>query len=388
MPHREPSTFFSSALRRTFAPVRDRAVASLPLVLSTAALLLWATGCSNEPAPRDTHAPIGNTGEISDFFYQMLLYLDGVILAIVAAVWVWALVKFKKRDGDDTLPEQNHGNLKLEVLWTAIPTLIVVAITVPMLAGVFKLAAKPDVNQPLVEVDVTGKQWWWEFDYKNGTAQGLQAANELHVPADTQVTLNMTAADVMHAWWIPRLGGKRDATPGRNYPMHFTAKQPGVYDGQCAELCGASHALMGTKLFVHPKMGEIDVEYPPGSGKKVHLESYDSWAKAQLKPAATPSAEVEKGLKVFKERTCPTCHIIQGLEGTDVATRAATSGPNLTHVGSRLAIAGNTLVNNAENLDKWIAKPSAIKPGSKMPDGLVSNAEDRKALVAFLQSLK
>lgn len=354
------------------------ALVALPLLIGLLA------GCSSEPAPRDTHSPVGDAGEISDFFYYMLLYLDAAIMAVVFAVWAYALVKFKRQAGDDTLPPQSHGNMKLEVVWTAIPTLIVVAITLPMLVGVFKLSKRHDPNQPVIEVDVTGKQWWWEFDYKNGTAAGLQSANELHLPADTAVTLHMTSADVIHAWWIPRLSGKRDATPGRNYPLNFVAKTPGIYDGQCAELCGPSHALMGTKLFVHPVAKEIEVDY---KGQKVVLESYDTWVHNQLKPAIAPTAEVEKGLKLFKERTCPSCHLINGLEGTDVAARSATSGPNLTHVGSRLTIAANTLTNTPDHIAQWVSKPSAVKPGSRMPDGLVT-PEDAKAIAAFLSSLK
>lgn len=358
-------------------------------VLALSALALAAqglAGCSSELAPRNTHAPISGEGDISSFFYQLLLYLDIAIMVVVAAIWAYALVKFKRREGDDTLPPQNHGNMKLEVIWTAIPTLIVVGTTIPMLAGVFTLAKRPDANTRVIEVDVTGKQWWWEFDYKNDSAAGLHTANELHVPVNTAVQLNMTSADVIHAWWIPRLAGKRDATPGRNYPLYVTPREVGVFDGQCAELCGASHALMGTKLIVHALDKDTEVEYPQGSGKKVKIESYNSWVKANLADAAKPaSAEIEKGAKLFSEKTCATCHIVQGQ--FDTAIRAATSGPNLSHVGSRLTIAAATLPNSVENLQKWIGKPSAVKPGSKMPD-LGLTPDEAKAIATYLYSLK
>lgn len=358
-------------------------------VLALSALALAAQGlggCSSELAPRNTHAPISGEGDISTFFYQLLLYLDIAIMVIVAAIWAYALVKFKRREGDDSLPPQNHGNMKLEVIWTAIPTLIVIGTTVPMLAGVFTLAKRPDANSRVIEVDVTGKQWWWEFDYKNDTAAGLHTANELHVLVNTTVQLNMTSADVIHAWWVPRLAGKRDATPGRNYPLYVTPREIGVFDGQCAELCGASHALMGTKLIVHALDKETEVEYPQGSGKKVKIESYNSWVKANLADAAKPaSAEIEKGAKLFSEKTCATCHIVKGQ--FDTAIRAATSGPNLSHVGSRMTIAAATLPNSVENLQKWIGKPSAIKPGSKMPD-LGLTPDEAKAIATYLYSLK
>lgn len=375
----------SSPARGQFASKAGARLAFLrPLaVLGLIAVAQGLAGCSGELSPRDTHTPISSNGDMSSFFYQMLLYLDIAIMAVVAAIWAYALVKFKRKEGDDTLPPQNHGNMKLEVIWTAIPTLIVVGTTVPMLAGVFQMAKRPDANQRIIEVDVTGKQWWWEFDYKNDTAAGLQTANELHVPVNTAIVLNMTSADVIHAWWIPRLAGKRDATPGRNYPMYVTPREVGIFDGQCAELCGASHALMGTKLIVHPLAKDAEVDY---QGKKVAIESYETWVKHNQSDAAKPaSADLEKGAKLFSERTCSTCHIVKGQ--FDTAIRAATSGPNLSHVGSRMNIAANTLVNSPENLAKWIAKPSAIKPGSKMPD-LNLTPDEAKAIATYLYSLK
>ncbi|MBM4343293.1 MAG: cytochrome c oxidase subunit II [Deltaproteobacteria bacterium] len=353
-------------------------------------LLAWIAvaalcGCSNEPAPRDTHNAISESGDISSFFYQMLLWLDVAIGAIVIAAWGYALVRFKRATGDDTLPAQNHGDAKLELIWTAIPTVIVIAITVPMLVGVFRLAKRPDQNQQTIEIDVTGKQWWWEFQYKSGTANGLHTANEVHVQAGTAVVMNMTSSDVIHAWWVPRLTGKRDATPGRSYPLYFSAREPGIYDGQCAELCGASHALMGTKLFVHPPAKEVEVEY---NGAKVKLDSYETWVKEQLAPAAAPAgADMERGAKLFKDKTCPTCHIVKGLEGAESASPSMTTGPNLTHVGSRMTIAANTLPNTADNLAKWILDPQAVKPGAKMTK-IAMTPDEAKAIAAFLTSLK
>lgn len=358
----------------------------LPMV----GLLAWiavaaVAGCSNEPAPRDTHNTISESGDISSFFYQLLLWLDVVIGVAVVAVWAWALVRFKRAAGDDTLPVQNHGDAKMEMIWTAIPTVIVIAITVPMLVGVFRLAKRPDQNQQIIEIDVTGKQWWWEFQYKSGTANGLHTANEVHVQANTAVVMNMTSSDVIHAWWVPRLTGKRDATPGRSYPLYFTAREPGIYDGQCAELCGASHALMGTKLFVHPPAKEVEVEY---AGKKVTLDSYETWVKGQLAPAAAPTGpELERGAKLFKDKTCPTCHLVKGLEGAESASPSMTTGPNLTHVGSRMTIGANTLPNTPDNVAKWILDPQAIKPGAKMTK-IAMSPDEAKAIAAFLTSLK
>lgn len=356
-------------------------------LLSLLVLIVIAAiaGCTDEPAPRNTLNPISDSGDISAFFYNMLLYLDGAIMLAVAGVWGVALVKFKRKAGDDVHPVQHYGDPKLELIWTAIPTLIVIVITIPMLVGVFRLSKRPDQNQQVIEIDVTGKQWWWEFNYKGGVANGLHTANEVHIQVDTAVVMNMTASDVIHAWWIPRLTGKRDANPGRSYPLYYTAREPGIYDGQCAELCGASHAVMGTKLFVHPPAKEVEVEY---KGKKVKLESYEEWVRGQLQPAVAPATPaLEKGAKLFKDKTCTTCHMVKGLEGAESAGMSVTTGPNLTHVGSRLTIAANTLDNTPENLAKWITDPQAIKPGAKMTK-IAMTPDEAQAIAAFLTSLK
>jgi cytochrome c oxidase subunit 2 len=332
---------------------------------------------------------VGDSAEISQWFYNMFLGLDAIILAIVLLGWFVALLKFRKKDGDETLPEQSHGDMRLEVLWTVIPTFVVVAITIPTLGGIFKLAEKPDANEKVVQVEVTGKQWWWEFDYKQGEGAGIHTANELHVPVGTRIWLDMTSADVIHAWWIPRIGGKRDATPGRSYPMYFTAKQVGIFDGQCAELCGASHALMGTKLVVHPVAKEETFAYiaPNGDKQDVVIESYADWVKKEQAIAAKPAAgtEEEAGQKLFQDKGCPACHLVSGF--AESAARSRTSGPNLSHVGSRMWIAANTLPNTTENLTKWIENPQAVKPEALMTKFEFKPGEAQK-IAKYLISLK
>lgn len=335
------------------------------------ALGLGLLAACNEAHPRNTLQPIADTGDVSAWFYHMLLALDAFILLIVVAVMVAALVKFRKKPGDDdSLPEQSFGNIKLEVAWTVLPTLIVVGITIPTLGGIFKLSERPDTNQRTIFVEVTGKQWWWEFDYKD---EGINTANELHVEVGTQVVLTMTSADVIHAWWVPRIGGKRDATPGRSYPMYFRAREVGTFDGQCAELCGASHALMGTRIIVHPRAGE---------------DSYAHWVDDMKEAARKPTTpEEEAGLKVFMTKGCVACHSIQGVADLAPGARSRTSGPNLTHVGSRTRIAASTLPNDVPNLAKWIKDPQKIKPGALMTNlGLTD--QEATSVATYLFSLK
>ena len=333
-------------------------------------LAALAAACS-ESHPRNTLDSVADSGRISAWFYSLYFWLDVAIFIVVASIFVLALLKFRQKDGDTSLPEQNFGNMKLEVAWTILPTLIVVGLTVPTLAGIFKLAKRPDANQPIVEIEVTGKQWWWEFDYKK---EGINTANEVHVPVNTQVIMHMTSADVIHSWWIPRLGGKRDATPGRTQPFYFKADKLGIYEGQCAELCGASHALMGTRIIVQSQA------------------EYDAWVAAVKAPSKKPTTpQQEAGKKVFLGKGCVACHSIApdeaGEKVSELAARQLTSGPNLSHVGLRAKIAGNTLENKPEEIKKWVLNPQAVKPGATMTN-LHLTEQEAADVAAYLISLK
>jgi cytochrome c oxidase subunit II len=340
-------------------------------------LLVLLVACAEHP--RDTLNPAGDSAEVSAWFFWLYLILDAVIFAIVGFVFIAAIVKFRRAPGDDTLPPQDHGNMKLELMWTVIPTIIVVVLGIITVGGVFQLDRPPPREQERVEIDLIGKQWWWEYDY---TQHGFTTANEMHVEEGTVVVLNMTSADVIHAWWVPRVSGKRDATPGRTYPMHFTPKllkdigedptKVKQFVGQCAELCGASHAHMGLKLFVHPKTGP---------------NNYDNWvAKQKLSAAAAKTAIQEKGKKLFSEKGCVACHNIKG--HFDLAgRRTRTTGPDLTHVGGRTTIAANTLPNDVANLAKWIKNPQAVKEAATMTN-LGLNDEESTAIAEYLFNLK
>jgi len=212
-------------------------------------------------------------------------------------------------------------------------------------------------------VDVIGHQWWWEFRYQE---LGLVTANELHVPLGRAVQLSITSADVIHSFWIPGLGGKRDAIPGHVTRIAFRPDQVGEYTGQCAEFCGASHANMRLRVVV-----ESDSEF-------------GRWATVQLEgPAApAPGTAAERGKAVFARSACIGCHTIRGVSPGVI-------GPNLTHVGSRTTIASGLFPNDSAHLARWIGDAPSLKPGSLMTrmQPPLTDA-DVAALVAYLQSLQ
>jgi cytochrome c oxidase subunit 2 len=201
-----------------------------------------------------------------DTLYKITLYVAIVIFLIVEGTLIWSLVKYRARRGG---PEaaQIHGNTPLEVGWTLAAALILVVLTVvtflylddienPPPSGPNGLRASqvrfasidqpdpPESGGPILRIQVNGQQYLWRYDYAGGDQ--LFSYHEMVVPTDTTVVLEVSATDVIHSWWIPELGGKVDAVPGHVNETWFKvpAGKEGVYQGQCAELCGANHADM------------------------------------------------------------------------------------------------------------------------------------------------
>lgn len=364
-----------SHLKTAIARLRPAGIARLLRVcglLLPLALTLLLSACGGVNA-RDTLNPAGDAAAISAWFFWLYMIVDVVIFIIVGGGFVYAIARFRKKPGDDDTPNlELHGNAKLELIWTIIPTLVILVLTTITIAGVFEISADPSKEQNLLEIDVIGKQWWWEYDYKQ---HGFSTANEMHVEEEQRVLLNLTSADVMHAFWVPRISGKRDATPGRTYPLSFKAYavngEVTEFLGQCAELCGASHARMGIKLFVHPKTGE---------------NSFANWIKTQQAQAREPVSPLEEqGKQVFKTKGCVACHSISGV--AELAQRSRTTGPDLTHVGSRTSIVANSLPNSVENLAKWVKDPQSIKEAALMSN-LGLTLEESNAVATYLFSLK
>ncbi len=289
----------------------------------------------------------------------------GIFFA-VAIPLVYTLYRFRAKDGDDTPPKQLHGNVALEFLWTVIPVVLLIFIAVPTWKYIFKHEGRP-VRADAVKVHVIGHQWWWEFQYPDF---GIKTAFELHLPENTPVELTVTSADVSHSFWIPKFGGKTSAINGNINRLAFTtpvAVQPEVpggdyYQGQCAELCGSSHALMRHVGVVHTK------------------EGFDRWVKSHNTPPKVETASQREGEQVFAR--CVACHVIEGTASASIPGDKI--GPNLSNFGSRSHLAGGTRRNTDENLAAWIRNPAEIKPGSLMP-ALGLTEQEIKSVSAYLR---
>jgi cytochrome c oxidase subunit 2 len=318
------------------------------------ALLLAAC---RQDYPYNSLNPAGPVADKQDELFTLVFWIAVGVFVLVEGLLVVALVRFRRRSADDT-PKQVHGNTRLEMIWTVLPALLLAGVAVPTVGTIFDLAERPAGE--VVEVNVTGHQWWWEIEYPQ---HGVVTANEIHVPTDRPVVVSMTSEDVIHSFWVPRLAGKQDLVPGRTSTLNFAAPKPGTYLGECAEFCGLSHVLM---LF------RVVAESPA---------DFDAWVDRQLQGAAAPPAEVEQ----LVTATCMSCHDIRGLESA-VPTKTAPA-PDLTHVGGRQTIAGGILDMSDEDLARWLRNPPAVKPGSKMPSYNLTD-DQIEALVAYLRSLE
>jgi cytochrome c oxidase subunit II len=216
-----------------------------------------------------------------------------------------------------------------------------------------------------LRIAVVGEQWWWRVRYTAPDGRRIESANEIRIPVGRPVTLELSASDVIHSLWIPKLAGKLDMIPGRTTYLRIVANTPGISRGQCAEYCGGAHALMS--LFV-VAMGENE---------------FDSWLIAESAPARTSDAsEVMAGARVFQQSGCAACHAVRGTGATGQI------GPDLTHVGSRISLGAATLPNDADAMARWIRDNQHLKPENKMPPYRIFLESELTSLAAYLASLK
>jgi cytochrome c oxidase subunit II len=319
-------------------------------------LSLLAAGCSETPQTAfNARSDYANEG--LNLF--ILTIWQGVIIGgVVEVVLVLTAIRYRRRAGD-RLPPQIHGSTIIEILWTTGPVLVVGLIlffTLPVIFSTQAPAPPASMN-----VDVIGHQFWWEFQYPDAQ---VVTANELHLPVGQTANLVLQSDDVIHSFWIPALGGKRDAFPGHTNYIWMTPNSTGEFPGQCYQLCGYSHGNMRERAIIQS------------------ASDFQNWLNSQRAPAAQPTdPTAAEGGQLFQTRGCAACHTINGTPAQGKV------GPNLTHLASRGVIAGSILQNTTQDLRTWLKDPPGVKPGSVMPN-LGLNDHELDVLVAYLQSLK
>jgi cytochrome c oxidase subunit 2 len=369
-----------------------RYAGALPLLCVLLALAL--AGCSRDQYPQTALLPLSDFARIGDDVQDITFYWALGVFILVEGALLYAVFRFRGKP-DDPEPSQIHGNTTIEIIWTLIPALILAAIAVPTVKGIFETNSTPP---NAMKIEVIGHQWWWEFRYPDA---GVTTANEMYIPQGRTVEIINNSADVIHSFWPPRFAGKRDVFPGRETRLWWKADSTGLFPGQCAEYCGIQHARMAFHIrsvtpaefeqwIAHmktlgPKAPAAPAAAPAGdslktasAGAKVQSPGGDSAEGGQ----ASAGPEYAQGEKLFMTKGCMGCHSLQAVQAPK-----GLIGPNLANVGARSHIAAGWLRNTDENLERWIREPQAVKKGVLMPN-LGVTVEESRALRAYLRAHK
>jgi len=343
-------------MKRFVSPARVRTV----LLLLAVMMLATSCGWSLWDNPMTTVRPRSDFGRWIDEIFMLISWTTLVIFIAVEGGLLYCCWRFRDRPGAP-IPKQIHGHTPLEIGWTVAFALVLLIIGIPTIKIIFRTQEAPAATD--LHVNVVGHQWWWEFQYPD---YKITTADELHLPGGRTAAFYLHAPDVIHSFWMPQLGGKRDVVPHRVNRIILTPDVPKVtteHPGQCAEYCGTSHANMRFRVIVHPE-GE-----------------FEQWVKAQQAPPVDSTDPLaQQGKDLFTKSTCVGCHSIAGVSAGHI-------GPDLTHFASRGTFAGSLMKSTPDNVAKWIENPQQMKPGALMPN-LGITSEQSKAMAAYLLSLK
>ncbi|WP_019416075.1 cytochrome c oxidase subunit II [Paenisporosarcina sp. TG20] len=344
-----------------------------------AALTVFLSGCGEEYISTLTPA-----GQVASDQLDLMYLSTGImvlVIIVVMIVYILTIVKFRRsKVGENMMPKQVEGSHTLELIWTIIPIVLLLILTVPTVVVTYNLAdvsgmdkKDEEGNATAVTVNVKANLYWWEFEYPD---LGIVTAQELVVPTDEKVYFNLIAADVKHSFWIPAVGGKLDTNVENVNTFYLEFDKPsneletGVFYGKCAELCGPSHALMDFKV------------------KSLERTEFNEWV-TNMKDSAeaqAPQGDLAlQGQEIFAT-SCIACHAISG-EGSTGGV-----GPNLATFGDRNRVAGY-MDYTEDNIKKWINDPEEYKPGNLMPqpedlnDGKKYTEQELSALAEYLMGL-
>jgi cytochrome c oxidase subunit 2 len=284
---------------------------------------------------------------------------------------MWILIGWIALRRRGTLSEHAPWNASGDMRWVFIGGML---IPIVILAGIFVLGLRTmsafpmgdQMKVPSPQVRVIGHQWWWEVHYLYGdVSQHVIGANEIHIPVGQQVDIDLESRDVIHSFWVPEIHGKVDLIPGMVNRIRIQADRPAVFRGECAEYCGPQHAHM---------ILAVRADAPA---------DFERWLAHAREPAPPPPDPLaEAGMQVFVNGPCALCHTIRGTDAHGLV------GPDLTHVGSRLGIASESLPNNMATVEAWVTHAQSLKPYAQMPSLSMFTGEQARALAAYLRALQ
>ena len=319
-------------------PKIGRRLRRIGLLVGLATVLV---ACGNDNGQNSLKPKGPYAQKIDNLFIPILILAIVIGIAVLVATVFFAL-KFRHREGKPDNPKQIHGSTPLEIGWTIVPALILAVVAVPTIATIFDLAKKP-TGPNVLNVTVSGKQWWWQFELPKQPLVGKKnvvTSTELHIPVNTKVYLSEVSDNVIHSFWVPELNGKKDVVPGRTNHNTIEADKPGTYLGACAEYCGLSHADMRFRVIAEPKS--------------------DKW-----KPGWPASSRVRRNPGPARSSSSPRRSTRAPTVTSSTTPPRRTTGPNLTHLHSRSTFAGGTYTMNRKNLTNWVMNaPSMIAMAS------------------------
>nr|WP_245784134.1 cytochrome c oxidase subunit II [Halomonas korlensis] len=335
---------------------RRRVKHALPALAATT---LGLAGCSGDYSMLDPSGPAAR--DIAFVWWGMLTFFT-LVFGVVVALWLAAFRRHEHR-------ERSEGEVRrLSRRWIiggglllpGVTILVLLVFGVPVGQRMLTLPL-PGGEDPRV-IEVIGHQWWWEVRYPDTGDGEVVTANQLVMPVGEPVDFHVSAGDVIHAFWIPRLGGKIDMLPGRVNRIRLQADQPGVFGGQCAEFCGTQHAHM--KLYVEAM--------PPAD--------FDTWLSARQAPANVGDDEQHQVAREAFAQHCAQCHRVAGVS-------QATVGPDLSDVGSRPTLGAGVMAMEDGAIARWLAVHQRLKPGNLMPVHDQLDAETLEDLGNWLETL-
>lgn len=327
-------------------------------------LWLGLLGCDDS---RSVLAPVNaRADQIANLGWISMLGFSATALVM------WALLVWAATHRRGTFEGHQPVNANDGKRW-----IVVGGLVIPIFAFGFLLVislvrmhtASPEEHHGMAmpaDIVVTGHRWWWEVEYAgDGPSKSIKSANEIRIPTNTPVTIELASADVIHSFWVPKLQGKVDLIPGHTNHITVSADTPGRYEGQCGEYCGEQHAHMRLVVIA---MAPAD---------------YAAWRAHEDLDAQPPTDPRERaGQRVFETKACAMCHEIRGTRGHGHI------GPDLTHFAERAMLATNSFPTNRGYLSAWIVHAQGMKPGAEMPDLATLTGDELDALATYLMGLR
>lgn len=350
--------------------------------------------------------------------FWIIFALAALVFVVVEGALIYSAFRYRRRPGQ-AIPKQTHGHTKLEIAWTIAPTIILIGVAIPTLLVIFNTSSSSDydvtlnvvdevvdpsnevtveqarfviptasvgdeITVPRMHITARAHQWWWEFRYSDDE---IETANELHIPINTRVDVDLFSDDVIHSFWIPNLAGKLDVVPTVINKTWFMASEAGIYEGRCAEFCGLAHADMKFVVVAH------------------EWDDYDSWKLAYNALPQPPTGDALLGQAVFLSKGCVLCHNKDAVTTLEVREQQRNQfmegnnvvpGPNLKHFATRTTMASGIAPLTQSNLESWLSNPEEFKPGNRMAElAAVYNDptqamtdEEVKQLTAYLLTLR